>query len=254
MEGKGRPDGVSTRQLFPLLMIGTVFLDAVGTLFRVKGSVGEIYAATALKYGLEVPAQTIEANFRRAFRAAPPLAFPNLPPAQLIAAERDWWRARICESFGMAQNDHRADLLLGDLFQLFSGARSWDLYPEVPEVLVALKTAGCRLGVISNFDSRLPAVLDSLKIGSFMDVVIWSSRVGVEKPAPKIFLSALVAARVTADQAAHIGNELEADVHGALAAGMRGILLDRSGTAPQGTGIQVIHTLSQLPEIILRPS
>ena len=141
---------------------------------------------------------------------------------------------------------------VGTLFFWSHGV--WTLFPEVFDALQQLKAAGYKIGIISNFDERLPEVLKSLKISDFIDTVIWPSQAGVGKPAPKIFLTALAAAKAQANQAAHVGNDLEADVHGALAVGMMGIFLDRGKSAPRGTGVKIIHDLSELQKIISRPS
>ena len=42
-----------------------IFVDAVGTLFGVKGSVGEIYRQIAQEFGVEVSAQILDENFMK---------------------------------------------------------------------------------------------------------------------------------------------------------------------------------------------
>ncbi|MFN5871649.1 MAG: hydrolase, partial [Aphanizomenon sp.] len=52
-----------------------IFVDAVGTLFGVKNSVGEIYRQIAQDFGVEVSAQILDQNFIKSFKAAPPPIF-----------------------------------------------------------------------------------------------------------------------------------------------------------------------------------
>jgi len=70
-----------------------IFLDAVGTIFGVKGSVGAIYSQIAADFGVEVAAEPIEQSFSAIFPTAPPLAFPEVEPAQIPELEYRWWRS-----------------------------------------------------------------------------------------------------------------------------------------------------------------
>ena len=63
----------------------------------------------------------------------------------------------------------------------------WSAYPEVAGVLSRLQARGLKLGVVSNFDQRLYAVLDHLDLTRFFTKVIISSEVGIDKPDPAIF-------------------------------------------------------------------
>ncbi|MFM6060501.1 MAG: hydrolase, partial [Microcystis aeruginosa] len=64
-----------------------IFLDAVGTLFGVKGSVGAIYSQIAADFGVEVAAESLEQSFSAIFPTSPPLAFPDVEPAQIPELE-----------------------------------------------------------------------------------------------------------------------------------------------------------------------
>ena len=61
------------------MAIKTIFLDAGGTLIKVKGTVGEVYATTAKRHGFTIEPGHINGAFRQAFEQAPPLAFPGTP-------------------------------------------------------------------------------------------------------------------------------------------------------------------------------
>lgn len=80
-----------------------------------------------------------------------------------------------------------------------------------------------RLGVCSNF-SHSPtalAVLDRADLRSCFDAVVISHDVGLRKPRREIFHAALDALGVAASEALHVGDNLEADVAGAAALGIR---------------------------------
>src|SRR5262249_14877466 len=83
----------------PRLRLRGVSFDAAGTLFHPVRPIGELYAEIATRHAIRADAATLHARFRRAFHAAPPLAFPALAPSELRARERAWWRAVVAEVF-----------------------------------------------------------------------------------------------------------------------------------------------------------
>jgi putative hydrolase of the HAD superfamily len=72
------------------------------------------------------------------------------------------------------------------------------------------------------------------------------------KPHRSIFEAALQQAQVTAAEAVMVGDSLKADIEGARAAGMRGILLRRSGERPASLApdISLITSLYQLHSLL----
>ncbi|MGF1493687.1 MAG: hydrolase, partial [Microcoleaceae cyanobacterium] len=68
-----------------------IFLDAVGTLFGVKDSVGEVYRNLALQFNVDVPAERLNQAFFQSFSTAAPMAFPGAHPDQIPEQEFNWW-------------------------------------------------------------------------------------------------------------------------------------------------------------------
>ena len=84
-----------------------------------------------------------------------------------------------------------------------------------------------KLGLLSN--SWLEAPRQALRdngYGRWFDVMICSFDIGVPKPDPRIFEFALDLLGVRPQEAVMVGDSLEADVKGALGAGMRAVLVD----------------------------
>jgi len=206
-----------------------VFFDAAGTLIKTAKPVGESYAQLAKQYGIEVPAEEIRERFRSCFASAPALAFPGAEPAQIKGLERQWWKdlvRRIFEPYGpFAQFEG----YFSELFRYFGRAEAWTLYPDTLETLSLLRERGLILDVVSNFDSRLLAILDGLGIASGFDSVVISSHVGYAKPAAEIFQAALGLHGLKAEEALHVGDSLNNDAAGASGAGLTAVLLDRGG-------------------------
>ena len=103
----------------------------------------------------------------------------------------------------------------------------------------------------SNWDVSLHDVLAATGLASLLDATLTSAELGVAKPDPAIFARALAVAGVEARRAVHVGDSLEHDVAGALAAGVRPVLVDRDGTAwGAPDGVTVIAALDDLPALV----
>jgi len=228
--------------------IQMVFFDAAGTLFEVQGSVGEIYSRLARGYGVEVAPEEIQRSFARQFRAQPPMAFPSeTPEAERLALEREWWRDLVCAVFAGEGAFPRFEEYFTEVFEFFRRAEGWRLYDDVVPTLAALKARGLRLGIISNFDSRLFDVLRALSLDHYFEAVHISSREGAAKPDPAIFEAALIGHDLAPQNALHIGDSLREDVEAAAAVGMQAIWLDRRDHE-ENTRLPRITRLNQLVE------
>jgi putative hydrolase of the HAD superfamily len=125
-------------------------------------------------------------------------------------------------------------------------------FGDVPAVLAELRAAGHRLLVVSNWDVSLHEMLRVTGLRSLVDGAISSAEAGVRKPAPEIFRRALqlAGAADAAQPALHVGDSLELDVAGALGAGLRAVLVARSGAPPElPAGVPVLATLDGLPAL-----
>jgi len=101
-----------------------------------------------------------------------------------------------------------------------------------PLALTALrqvKAAGLTVGVVSNSNGSVRALLEGAGLGDALDFVIDSAEVGVEKPDPKIFRLGLEQAGVAAGEAVYVGDLYSVDVLGSRAAGLGAILIDPRG-------------------------
>jgi putative hydrolase of the HAD superfamily len=211
------------------MSLRAIFFDAAGTLFEPARPVGDTYCALAKAYGKEVSPAEIRSRFRTCFASSSPLSFPGADIDQIETLERHWWKdlvRRIFEPYGRfpAFDDY-----FDELFLYFSKGEAWTLYRETTETLEAVKSRSLILTVVSNFDSRLLGILSVLGIAPYFDSVVISSRTGYAKPAPEIFQRALQFHGLDPEQALHVGDTPDNDIAGAVRAGMKAILVDRSG-------------------------
>jgi putative hydrolase of the HAD superfamily len=232
-----------------------IFFDAVGTLFGVRGTVGQIYNQFAQQAGLEINEQDLDRAFIQSFKAAPRAAFSDASPADLPILEYQWWRAIAYQSFstvGAISKLSNFDEFFQPLFDRFAKADPWVVYPEVPQVLSELKALGIELAIISNFDSRLYPVLEALELSQWFASVTISTHVGSAKPESAIFASALADRGYSPQDAWHVGDSWSEDYEGAIAAGLKGIWLNRSHNSIQSAQpiSTEIHDLAALHLIL----
>ena len=229
--------------------IQAITFDAVGTLMRIAEPVGETYARLAHDLGATLSPRALDEGFRGVFAHMPPMAFPGLDEVKRLRAERDWWHAlveRVVRHAGRIP-DFEADFeaYFDALFSHYASGAAWRAYPEAHQALRSARGRGLRVGVVSNFDSRLPSILRELGFESLVDTVVYSTDCGAAKPDRRIFRHALEALDATADTALHVGDSLDTDYHGALAAGMRAVHLHRGG-GPVGGNIPTVKYLGEL--------
>ncbi len=227
-----------------------VFFDAAGTLFRVRGTVGEIYWRLAQPYGLQATPEAIEQAFQEQFANASALAFPGRSPDEVKALERRWWEKLMWLVFQGIGMFPRFNDYFNEVYEAFTGTEGWELYPETLKVLDRLKSEGRHVGIISNFDSRIHEVCRALKISPYLDSITISSQAGWAKPSPEIFSQALKSRGFDSGEAVHVGDEVGDDVQGALAAGLRPVFLDRSNQEQAPLGVTKISRLDELWEVL----
>jgi putative hydrolase of the HAD superfamily len=98
------------------------------------------------------------------------------------------------------------------------------LFPDAAETLSALRSAGLKLGLITNGSVRMQsAKLKCLAITPAFDTILISSLEGVSKPDPEIFRRALERLGASAERAVFVGDHPEVDVAGARRAGLKAV-------------------------------
>lgn len=104
------------------------------------------------------------------------------------------------------------------------------LWTHVPEgtdaALRALLAAGYRVGVVSNADGRVEALLEERGLTPLVEFVLDSHVVGVSKPDPRIFRMGVERLGLAPEEVLYVGDLYAVDVLGARAAGLRAVLLD----------------------------
>jgi putative hydrolase of the HAD superfamily len=120
----------------------------------------------------------------------------------------------------------------GQIYGWYAHPDRWAAYPDVEATLAEARRRGYRQGVISDWESTLPALLHGLGLEEHFDFVVVSAAVGYAKPSPEIFAHAVARAGVAAAECLYVGDSYMHDVIGARTAGLHTVLVDREGAAP----------------------
>lgn len=139
-----------------------------------------------------------------------------------------------------------------EIYDQWSVNHHFELYDDVAPVLTQLSKSGLIVGAISNSHRSLDAFCEHFSLRGLITVAVSSAEHGYMKPHRSIFDAALAKAGVRPDEAMMVGDSIRHDIDGALAIGMRAVLLRRSGEVPADVpaGLPVIQTLTVLPSVI----
>ena len=204
-----------------------VCFDVTGTLIHCPRAAA-IYSEVLGRHGMVVPEEAIRQVIPRVWQEVSCQTDPRRDRfAQEPGGEKGWWHRfveRVCLHLEVGYPSRFAS---AEMFHRFARPEAWEIYSDTLPTLEALTEAGLRLGVVSNWDHRLPSLLTELGLSRFFDAVVYSASCGVEKPHPLIFELCLRELATSPQQAVHVGNHPLEDIEGAAAAGLWALQIDR---------------------------
>ena len=169
------------------------------------------------------------------------------------------WRPRMREAWG--QIAYEALVALGHDDRAFGtaiGDRHFELrdaaikpLPGALETLHQLRSLGLSLGLVTNGGSEgQRAKIERFALAAHFDYIGIEGEVGVGKPHPAAYETALQSLGAAADDTWMVGDNLDWDVAGAQAVGIDGIWLDKhgSGLPPDATvrPDRIVRSLTEL--------
>jgi putative hydrolase of the HAD superfamily len=218
-----------------------VLLDALGTLITFDPPAPRLRVALRERLGVEVSADAAAAAMK---------------------AEITYYRAHLHEGRD-AESLHDLRVRCAAVMEPALGvdpgvatllaALHFRAYPDVAPALRELRARGLRLVVVSNWDFSLHERLEETGVADLVDAAVASAELGHAKPDGAIFAHALALAGAEPGAALHAGDSPDADVAGALAAGLRAVLVARDSTPPAPAGVPVIASLAELPALCPYP-
>ena len=228
-----------------------VFLDIGDTVMRPNPSWEDVYAIAFKEFGVEVEIGELHAALRRAYHHGGWGTEGGFEPNEETSFRRtvEIDAAAIAE-LGLEPMPEAFYRRLAELFMVTS---HWHIFPDAYPTLTALQERGLKVGAVSNWVWNLPELLHTLDLVKHFDFIAASARIGFEKPHRRIFEWALEQAEAEPSQVIHVGDHVDADVLGARAVGIEGVLIDRmhryaTDEVPDET--RVIGSLEELLPIV----
>ncbi|KOC67469.1 Rhythmically expressed gene 2 protein [Habropoda laboriosa] len=207
-----------------------ITFDVTGTLLMTK--LEEYYAEIGSQHGLSVDSRKLARSFKNNFHRLS-LEHPIYGKHTGIGWE-NWWRQIVHNVFKdqhSSVSDATLDKVANNLISCYGTSMCWHKYPGTIELLEYLQKRGLILGVISNFDERLEAILEDTRIRFYFSFVLTSYDFGVEKPDTSIFDEALRLTKeqhridVAPQEAIHIGDSVNNDYIGAKNSNWNALLI-----------------------------
>jgi putative hydrolase of the HAD superfamily len=211
-----------------------VLLDALGTLLTFEPPAPHLRSELQERTGVDIGAAAAET----AIRAEIAYYRSHLHEGSDPEALHDL-RLRCAQAMGLPfATPVVLDALLASL--------RFHAYADSAPTLRALRDAGIRTVVVSNWDWSLHERLAETGLAELVDGAIASAEVGSAKPDGAIFAAALELAGAAPGDTWHVGDTPEADVEGARAAGLRPVLIARDGAPAAVEGVLVVRSLAEL--------
>lgn len=230
-----------------------VLLDVGQTLIGPRGSYGAVYRRVLAGLGAELETGLLD----RCIRETSAEMAGEVPSgtdrfSRFAGGQAEYW-SRFFRNVYRSATGHAAEPWVADrapdlLWEAFGQPTAWHVYDDVVPTLEQLRRDGVRLGVVSNWDSRLPRLLETLDLAKYFETIGVSHDEKMEKPNPTLFLRVLERLGGSPREALHVGDVPELDLAGARAAGIDAVLLDRAGRLESAS--TTLPDLSGIPQIV----
>lgn len=233
-------------------MIKAVFFDWFNTLARFDPPREELHSQVLGEFGIEVPPQKVMPGVFAAdsywFEENAKLSLRERSHQQLKELHIHYQEIVLAE---VGVNVPRELLLkiVGRMRELARGM-TFALFDDVLTILPKLKQRGLTLGLLTNLAKDMEPICNKLGLEPYIDFMVTSGEIGVDKPHPPIFLAALERAGVNTAEAIHVGDQYKVDVIGARGVGIAPILIDRYNLHPEVSDCPRIVNLTELDKYL----
>lgn len=226
----------------PESSVAIVFFDLDGTLLHNPEHFPSVFLRILADHGLERDPLEVQAAVRETW------AWYEANVGRYAGRETAFWQGfnrQVCEALDAGD---RAEALGQSITEIFSDLDQPTLYDDARPCLDTLWAAGLRLGVITaRPDAR--RLLAPLGLTHRFELLADGFSAGSAKHDPTIYRHALARAKVSPEQALHVGDQYTRDIQLARAAGLHAVLLDRNNETPEAD-CPHIQSLTELPALV----
>ena len=137
------------------------------------------------------------------------------------------WNMKILERVGVQENK---EFLAKKIDEEWFEYADLEMFSDVVETLVRLKSRGIKLGIVTNGSRRdFELILGKFGLTEYFDIVVGADTFGRAKPDEEVFLQAVGRIGTKPEETLFIGDSVESDYEGAGKAGLKPLLIDRDG-------------------------
>ncbi|MEH2259757.1 HAD family hydrolase [Nostoc sp.] len=150
-------------------------------------------------------------------------------PHSLLFNEKTWWEymneyfAEIYERVGI--NRSQAIKYAFQVQNEYKNIEKWHLYDDVIPTLQYTIKNNYKNIILSNHIPELHEIIDELNITEYFEEIYTSGKIGHEKPSLKFYTHVINDLKIEKTECIMIGDSYNADITGALRAGIQAILV-----------------------------
>jgi putative hydrolase of the HAD superfamily len=133
----------------------------------------------------------------------------------------------ICQKLELKPEDTK--ISLGAKINIDYTARAMKIRPYAIELLSHLKSNGYKTGLISDCGAEIPKIFNTMPLAPLLDISVFSSLVGMQKPDPRIYQLTAERLSVKPEDCLYIGDGDSNELTGAFQVGMYPVLICNPG-------------------------
>jgi HAD superfamily hydrolase (TIGR01493 family) len=224
----------------------TAFVDIGGTVVHIEPPFFETVLSVAADFRVPHPPDDFELRADRVWRQD---GHENRSRGCTLttSASSLYWHTqyeRLGDVLGIPDVENFSHVL----YQRFSSFDAYAPMPGAVETLRALNRMGLRVVAASNWEGWLGRLLVQLDLERFFTAQVVSADIGAEKPDRHFFELGLAIAQSDRRRVLHVGDNFDADVSGALSAGIDVVWVNPA--RPADSPVPVIASIAELPDLI----
>jgi putative hydrolase of the HAD superfamily len=239
--------GIGPSGRMVIVMRPLMLFDLDGTL--VDHDAAELAAISGWIRDADFPANVDGVPSERVWRSVSEAVFPDYFSGRTTFVEQRRTRIRrFLPLMGVDvadMNDQDLDAQFHEYRHRYESA--WRPFPDAVASLTSLAST-YRVAVLTNGDqAQQDDKMERTGLNDLVETTIASSTLGVAKPDPAAFHTAVAFLGATPSTTVYVGDRLDIDAQAASAAGLTGIWLNRTADGQAPLAIRTITTLAQLP-------
>jgi len=157
-----------------------VTVDLFGTLLSEAIGEAKVYAMMLRRHGYAANEEDINRRYQVSYRE-----HKTSDTLRYVGDGKEFWRAVVQDSIGCTDPS-----VFEDIYSFYELPAAWRVSAGAFPAIQRLRRHGVRTAVVSDFDTRLRALVQSFGLDRAFDHIICSAEVGAEKPDPRIFREA----------------------------------------------------------------